>query len=102
MPAAGAAGASRTIVVPDSIDATGATDVTDALQDFLATVADGSTIAFPEGGQYRVDGSIGINTKRNLTIEGNGATVFATTEGERNRTQLNIVESTPSWSATSS
>ena len=94
VPAAGAAGASRTIAVPDSVDATGATDVTDALQDFLATVADGSTIAFPEGGQYRVDGSIGINTKRNLTIEGNGATVFATTEGERNRTQLNIVEST--------
>jgi hypothetical protein len=92
--AAGAGGGSTTVSVPDSIDASGGTDVTDALQDFLATVANGSTIAFPEGAQYRVDGSIGINGKRNLTVDGNGATVFATTEGERNRTQLNIVDST--------
>ena len=93
-PAAGAAGGSKAVSVPASIDATGATDVTDALQDFLATVPNGSTITFPEGAQYRVDGSLGINTKRNLTIEGNGATVFATTEGDRTRSQWNIVAST--------
>ena len=93
-PAAAGAGGSKTRTVPGSIDSSGATDVTDALQDFLAQVPNGSTIEFPQGGQYRVDGSLGINGKHDLTVDGNGSTVFATTRGERNRTQWNVVEST--------
>ena len=40
--------------LPASIDATGATNVSAALTDFLATVPDGSTIAFAPNGRYRV------------------------------------------------
>jgi hypothetical protein len=77
--------ASEPIAPPTSIDATGATDVTMQLKGFIAGVPDGSTISFPAGARYRIDGSLIIEGRNNLTFEGNGAEFFATTEADRNR-----------------
>ena len=41
---------SRTVPVPSTIDATGVGDASVALNAFLATVPDGSRVAFPAGG----------------------------------------------------
>jgi len=67
--------------VPDSIDATGATDVTVPLLDWIATVPDGSVIGFRPGGQYRIENSLIIKDRNNVTLDLNGATLFANTTG---------------------
>jgi len=59
--------------VPASIDATGATDVTDALNAFIAAQPAGSTIVFAAGATYR--GRLNLANLSGITIEGNGATV---------------------------
>jgi hypothetical protein len=82
--------AAATFQVPGSVDATGATDVTVALQAFLNSVPDGSTVLFPAGAQYRIDGSLGLVSRNNLTIDGQGATTFASTEGDRTRSQWKV------------
>lgn len=63
------------IPVPTSIDATGATDASAALTSFVAAVPDGSTIVFPAGGVYLMDQGLKLTGRRNLTFEGNGATL---------------------------
>jgi hypothetical protein len=68
----------RTVVsIPAAIDATGASDVSDALIDFFASVPDGATIRFPAGARYRVEKGLLFEGRVGLTFEGNGATVFA-------------------------
>ena len=61
--------------VPSSIDATGARDVSTALIDFLDGVPSGSTVVFRAGGTYRLDKAIKLAGRRNLTLEGHGATL---------------------------
>lgn len=80
-PARSTAGAAGELPVPSSIDATGATDVTDLLNGFLARVPPGTTVSFPARARYRVEGTVVIANRRDVTIEGNGATLFATTDG---------------------
>jgi len=63
------------IAVPASIDSTGAADASSALNAWVNTVPDGSTIVFRAGGYYRMDRSLAINARHNLTFEGNGATL---------------------------
>jgi hypothetical protein len=63
------------VPVPDSIDATGATDASVALTSFLSTVPDGSTIAFKAGAVYRMDLGLKFSDRHDLTFEGNGATL---------------------------
>jgi hypothetical protein len=63
------------IAVPPSIDATGATDVSAALNAWVASVANGSTLLFPAGAIYRLSQGIQIANRSNLTFEGNGATL---------------------------
>ena len=65
----------RTVTVPASIDATGSSDVGAALNAFVATVSDGSIIAFPAGATYRLDKGIQIANRHNLVFAGNGATL---------------------------
>lgn len=65
------------VQVPASIDATGATNVTTTLLNFIATVPNGSTIVFKAGGTYRVDTALKIGGRSNLTFNGNGATLQA-------------------------
>ena len=69
------------VMVPTTIDSTGADDVTIDLSAFLATVAPGTTVMFQPGGQYRIEGVVTLLNKTDLVIDGNGATLFATTDG---------------------
>jgi hypothetical protein len=85
------AGQGNTRRVPESIDSTGTDDVTEPLQEFLDGVPNGSVIEFRAGARYRIEGTLALARRRNLTVEGNGATVFATTEGERERSQWTIL-----------
>jgi hypothetical protein len=43
----------------------------------MASVADGSTLAFRPGACYRVDGTLDLIDRRDLTIDGQGATLAA-------------------------
>jgi len=51
------------------------------LQAFFNSVPDGSTIVFPEGACYRVEGSLDLVDRNNLTFEGNGAILESFTDG---------------------
>src|SRR5207244_8666995 len=66
-----------TVSVPATIDSTGSTDVTNQLNSFFASVPDGSTISFPRQARYRVDGTLLVQDRNNLTFEGNGATTLS-------------------------
>lgn len=76
------AGATSTIhQAPMSIDRTGTTDVTAALNAFIQSFPNGSTITFPAGSRYRVEHIVIIGNHSNLVIDGAGAVFFATTTG---------------------
>jgi polygalacturonase len=79
--------------VPHSIDATGATDVTAALQAFIDSVPDGSGIRLAPGGRYRVDGILRVESRRELDLDGAGATIEAKAIVDTNRRNLYLVES---------
>jgi len=67
--------------VPGSIDRTGHLDVTVALNAYLAGVPDGNTVVFPSRARYRIEGTLSLENRTNLVIEGQGATFFAATNG---------------------
>jgi hypothetical protein len=85
------ADAAATYVVPVTIDSTGASDVTAALNSFFASVPNGSVIQFKPGGRYRVEGTLKLSERSGLTFEGGGATIVATTPGDRDRRHWAIV-----------
>jgi hypothetical protein len=68
----------RTVSVPSSIDATGVSDVSAALNSFVASVPNGSVIAFKAGGTYRLGAGIRFTNRHHLVFEGNGATLRPT------------------------
>jgi len=78
---------SRVVVVPSYIDATGKTDDTKALQQFIDNVSNGRTVKFHRNGRYRVEGTLKVGNRRNLTFDGQNATIFATKRGARDRVQ---------------
>ena len=61
--------------MPSSIDATGSTDVSAALNAWVKTVPNGSTIVFKSNGTYRLNSALLISSRQNLTFDGNGATL---------------------------
>lgn len=63
--------------VPTSIDSTGATDVTAALNNWIASVPDCRTIVFPAGKTYHLNQGIQIANRHNLIFDGNGSTLRA-------------------------
>lgn len=65
----------RQVTVPATIDATGATDVSAALNDFLRSVPDQSTIMFKARGVYRIDQALHLIDRHDLLFNGNGATL---------------------------
>ena len=77
--------------VPASIDATGATDVSAALNTWIASVPDGSTVLFKAGGTYRLSQGIQIAGRHNLTFEGNGATLRTTGSGSDQLASLFVI-----------
>ncbi len=81
----------QTVPLPESIDRRGTHDVTAEMNSFFAQVPDGSTVVFPSGGRYRVEGTLLFEDRRNLTFDGNGSEVFAATEGEKRRLHFEFV-----------
>jgi hypothetical protein len=79
--------------VPSSIDPTGTTDVSAALNSFVGSVPDGSVIAFPANATYKLGGQgihFGTNAtisraRHNLIFEGNGTTLRLTSTVEDSR-----------------
>lgn len=69
---------------PATVDASGETDVTAALNQFFASVTQTSAVGvvrMPVGARYRAEGVVRLMGKTNLTIEGNGTLIFAETDG---------------------
>ena len=82
VPASPAVAATPTLSpVPSTIDSTGTTDVPRALNAFLAGVPDGRTVVFPVSGRYRIEGTLNLEGRRNVVIDGRGSTFFAKTNG---------------------
>jgi hypothetical protein len=75
------------VVVPRSIDSTGKTDVTRELQQYIDSVKDGRTIRFRPNGRYRIDGTLFVLQRNDLTFDGRGALFFAGTRGGKARAQ---------------
>lgn len=78
-------------LVAHVIDATGASDMTGALQALIDRTPDGGVVRLQAGGTYRVEGTLVVEERRRLTIEGNGALIFATTPGDGSRSHLRII-----------
>ena len=74
-----------------AIDATGASDVTAALQGLIDRTPDGGVVRLQAHGTYRVEGTLVVEERHRLTIEGNGALIFATTPGDGTRSHLRII-----------
>jgi hypothetical protein len=70
--------------VPTTIDDTGATDVTSALQSFIDQTDNGTDIRFQRDASYRIEGTLFV-TNKTLTFDGEGSTFFATTRGTLER-----------------
>jgi hypothetical protein len=65
----------RTVTVPASINATGSSDVSTALINFILSVPDGSLINFPSAAVYRIDKALTLAGRHNLIFDGNGCTL---------------------------
>lgn len=66
-------------------------DVTEGLNRLVARAGEGTTISLEPLGCYRVDGTIAVEDKRDLTIEGNGATLDGSrVPGERERRHIRV------------
>lgn len=68
--------------VPATIDRTGATDVSDTLNAWLATVPDSSVISFPANSTYRLEGGLHFKDRHGLTVIGNGARLWSKWSGD--------------------
>ena len=77
----------RVVAVPRSIDPTGRADVTRALLRFIAGVPNDTTVRFAPNGRYRIEGTLDLKNRRDLTFDGAGATLFATARGAKDRSQ---------------
>jgi hypothetical protein len=71
--------------VPSSITSNCSSDVTSTLNTWIASVPNGSVLSFRQGACYRIDGSVRVTKRYDLTLEGNGSTFRAVTLGDRYR-----------------
>lgn len=85
-------GNSRVYSVPGTIAGDCSLDVTEPLLAWIGSVPDNSTLAFSSGGCYRIDGTLEVTNRNNLTFEGNGATFKAISAGDSHRSQWRFVE----------
>ena len=79
-----------TVAAPKTIAGDCSVDVTDALASWIASVPDNSTLVLGRNACYRVDGTITVENRNRLLLDGNGATLKAVTTGNRTRGQLNL------------
>ena len=85
-PTAAPTSAPAGLTVPATIDATCASDVSTALNAWIAKQPNGSTLVFPSGSCYRLGGDAGLNlaNRSGLTLEGTGSTLRVWTTGASN------------------
>lgn len=76
-------------LVPAAIPADLSIDVTAQLNEFIDSVPDGGVVRFAEGARFRIDGTVLLNEKRDLVIDGNGALLRAFDPGEDHGKQVN-------------
>ncbi len=76
------------------IDPTGQTDATAALQRLIDSTPDEGIVELEPGARYRIDGTLIVEDRRDLTIDGNGATLFAATRGGEHRAHVRVVGGT--------
>jgi hypothetical protein len=74
-----------------AVDATGATDVTGALQEVIDETPDGGVVRLEPDGEYRLEGTLLIEDRHDLEIDGGGARLFATTTGGEHRAHLRVI-----------
>ncbi len=72
---------------PSSIASDCSVDVTPALNSWLASVPNSSTIVFKVNACYRIDETLNLNNRSGLVLDGQGATFKAVTTGDRTRSQ---------------
>ena len=72
--------------VPATINATCATDVSPLLNAWIAAQPNGSTLIFPAGSCYKLQGDAGLNlaNRSGLTLVGTGSTIQLRTSGASN------------------
>jgi hypothetical protein len=75
---------------PASIAADCSADVTDALQSWVESVPDNSTLQLGTNACYRIEGTLVIEGRNRLLLDGEGATLRASGTGRRNRGQLSL------------
>jgi hypothetical protein len=81
-------------MAPTNIPSDCTRDVTTALVSWIKSVPDGSTLSFAPGGCYRVDGSLIVTKRSHLTFDGNGATIRAGSDGNRERVHVWFLDGT--------
>lgn len=79
------------IDVPSTVPADCSADATKALEAWFASVPDDSTMRLAAGGCYRIDGTLHITARNRLLLDGNGATLRAEGDGDRDRRHLRVV-----------
>ncbi len=67
------------VQVQNSVDPTGSVDVTAQLREAIASVPAGGTLKLAHGARYLVEGTLRIKQREGFTLDGNGATITATT-----------------------
>jgi len=87
VPPAAPAGCTRT-----APNATGS-DQTSALQAAINAAPNGSVLCLQAGATYRSEGTIGIENRQNLTIDGRGATIYTASIASANRSNWRLVSS---------
>lgn len=80
--------------VPSSIVADCSSDVTAALNNWIRSVPDGSVLSFGTNACYRIEGTLLMEDRNNLTLNGNGSTFKATTIGTGD---VNTVKNRAAW-----
>ncbi len=64
--------------VPDAITAASGKDVTAEFNAFLKDLPDDTTLNFPDDAEYRIEGTLLLEGKKGIVLEGNGTTFRAT------------------------
>lgn len=67
-------GGNTVVTAPTSITSDCSVNVSGAMQTWINSVPDGRTLRFTEAACYRIDQTISLTDRSNLTIDGNGAT----------------------------
>lgn len=68
----------------------GSADVTAGVQRWMDSHSDGSVLVFKQGGIYRCEGTLYLDDRTSLTLEGNGATIRASNPGDGHRPNLSL------------